>query len=465
MNKYLTVQEILNVTGGKLLYGNEEEQCKSFSRNTKEINNGDIYVGFKGEKNDGSKFYMEAFEQGAKGCIINKIEGLNPNKIEGKFIIEVKDTVDAIGKMAALKREKYNIPVIAITGSVGKTSTKDAVASVVSEKYKTLKTKGNMNNHIGMPMTILKLKDEEALVVEMGMNHFGEISKLTNIAKPTVAIITNIGTAHIGNLGSRENILKAKLEILEGLAKDGTLIINNDNDLLHKWNEENSTCKVFTYGINNKSMIMAKNIEYNEKGSEYDLTVNLDEAEKKNEGKIQVPVGGEAFVYNSLAAISVGKILNIEDEKIKKGIKEFELSKMRLDVQKVERGYTVINDCYNANYDSMKSAIQYLNKMQGKRKIAVLGDMLELGEFSKKLHEDVGKEVTSNNIDILITVGKEAKNIAKVAQENGVEHVYSYDGNQEAIEKLRKILEADDAVLVKASNSMNFKEIVENIIK
>ena len=138
---------------------------------------------------------------------------------------------------------------------------------------------------------------------------------------------------------------------------------------------------------------------------------------------------------------------------------------MRLDVQKVERGYTVINDCYNANYDSMKSAIQYLNKMQGKRKIAVLGDMLELGEFSKKLHEDVGKEVTSNNIDILITVGKEAKNIAKVAQENGVEHVYSYDGNQEAIEKLRKILEADDAVLVKASNSMNFKEIVENIIK
>ena len=465
MNKYLTVQEILNVTGGKLLYGNVEEQCKSFSRNTKEINAGDIYIGFKGERNDGSKFYEEAFNQGAKGCIINKVEGLEIKKFEGKFIIEVEDTVDAIGKIAELKREKYNIPVIAITGSVGKTSTKDVVASVVSEKYKTLKTQGNMNNHIGMPLTILRLDDEEALVVEMGMNHFGEISKLTNIAKPTVAIITNVGTAHIGNLGSRENILKAKLEILEGLAKDGTLIINNDNDLLHKWNEENTKYKVLTYGINNKSMIMAKNIEYTDKGSKYELAVNMDGKTTSDEEKIEVPVGGEAFVYNSLAGISVGKILNIEDEKIKKGIKEFELSKMRLDVQKVERGYTVINDCYNANFDSMKSSIQYLNKMQGKRKIAVLGDMLELGEFSQKLHEDVGMEVANNKIDILITVGKETKNTARVAQENGVEHVYSYDNNQEAIEKLRKILGVDDVVLVKASNSMNFKEIVENIIK
>ena len=175
MNKYLTVQEILDVTGGKLLYGNVEEQCKSFSRNTKEINAGDIYIGFKGERSDGSKFYEEAFNQGAKGCIINKVEGLEVKKFEGKFIIEVEDTVNAIGKIAKLKREKYNIPVIAITGSVGKTSTKDVVASVVSEKYKTLKTQGNMNNHIGMPLTILKLDDEEALVVEMGMNHFGEI--------------------------------------------------------------------------------------------------------------------------------------------------------------------------------------------------------------------------------------------------------------------------------------------------
>ena len=396
MSKYLTVQEILNVTGGKLLYGNEEEQCKSFSRNTKEINNGDIYVGFKGEKNDGSKFYMEAFEQGAKGCIINKIEGLNPNKIEGKFIIEVKDTVDAIGKMAALKREKYNIPVIAITGSVGKTSTKDAVASVVSEKYKTLKTKGNMNNHIGMPMTILKLKDEEALVVEMGMNHFGEISKLTNIAKPTVAIITNVGTAHIGNLGSRENILKAKLEILEG-ATNPTIIINNDNDLLHKWYEENKEkYNIKTYGIKEESDLNANNIKLESEKSFFDCGIR---GIKEN---IEVPVGGEHFILNSLCAILAGETLNIENKEIVEGIEEFELTKNRMDIYNLENGIKIINGAYNASFEAMQATLKSLGEFKENRKIAVLGDMYELGEFTKDLHEKVGVEAYNDKVDILI---------------------------------------------------------------
>lgn len=457
MEKKITVQDIVDVTRGTLIYGNKDEICENFSKNTKEIHNGDVYIGFKGERYDGGKFYEEAFLQGAKGCIINKISGLDIKHIEGKFVIQVDDTIEAIGEIARLKRSKYDIPVIAVTGSVGKTSTKDIIYSVVSQKYNTLKTQGNMNNHIGMPMTILGLKDHEALVIEMGMNHLGELSKLTNIAKPTIAVITNVGTAHIGNLGSRENILKAKLEILEGLQDHGFVVINNDNDLLYKWQKENEKFNVITYGINNESMNMAKNITYNDNSSRYELY--------PDKYKMDVPVGGEAFVYNSLAAISVGKLLDIPIDNITRGIKNFELSKMRLDIQKTEQGYTIINDCYNANYDSMKSAIEYLKATEGKRKIAVLGDMLELGEFSKELHEKVGKVVAENDIDILITVGSEAKNIANVAQKNGIEKVYTFENNKDATDKLKKILAVDDVALIKASNSMNFREIVCSLLQ
>ena len=454
-NTNLTLKEIIDVTNGNLLYGNENEECISFERDTRAIKDGDIFIGFKGETVDGGIRYKEALENGAKGCIINKCANENLEKIENKFILEVEDTILATQQIAKLKRKKYNIPVVAITGSVGKTSTKDIIASVVSEKYDVLKTQGNMNNHIGLPMTILGLRNHTAMVVEMGMNHFGEISTLTKIAKPTIAVITNVGTAHIGNLGSRENILKAKLEILEGLSKDGTVVINNDNDLLHKWYLENKdNYNIVTYGIENDSMEKAQDINYLESSSKYNL---------KNEGVIEVPVGGEAFVYNSLAAISVGKALGISMDKIKQGILKFELTKMRLDVQKSSKGYTIINDCYNANYDSMKSALQYLNRTTGNRKIAVLGDMLELGDFSKKLHEGVGNAVVENKVDILITVGKEAKNIAKIAIENNVE-THEYTDNNSAISKLKEILKPNDAVLVKASNSMNFKEIVSAIM-
>ena len=454
-NTNLTLKEIIDVTNGNLVYGNENEECISFERDTRAIKDGDIFIGFKGETVDGGIRYKEALENGAKGCIINKCANENLEKIENKFILEVEDTILATQQIAKLKRKKYNIPVVAITGSVGKTSTKDIIASVVSEKYDVLKTQGNMNNHIGLPMTILGLRNHTAMVVEMGMNHFGEISTLTKIAKPTIAVITNVGTAHIGNLGSRENILKAKLEILEGLSKDGTVVINNDNDLLHKWYLENKdNYNIVTYGIENDSMEKAQDINYLESSSKYNL---------KNEGVIEVPVGGEAFVYNSLAAISVGKALGIGMDKIKQGILKFELTKMRLDVQKSSKGYTIINDCYNANYDSMKSALQYLNRTPGNRKIAVLGDMLELGDFSKKLHEGVGNAVIENKVDILITVGKEAKNIAKIAIENNVE-TYEYTDNNSAISKLKEILNSEDVVLVKASNSMNFKEIVSAIM-
>ena len=214
--KNLTVKDILYVTKGKLISGSEDYECENFSKDTRIINNGDIYLGIKGEKFDGSIFWKEALDKGAEGVIVENIEITEDEKntYKNKIIIVVKNVLEALYKIAEAKRDLYNIPVIAVTGSVGKTSTKDIIANVVSQKYKTLKTIGNNNNNIGLPFTILRLKDEEAAVLEMGMNHSGEISLLSKIAKPDICVITNIGTSHIGNLGSRDNILKAKLEEL-----------------------------------------------------------------------------------------------------------------------------------------------------------------------------------------------------------------------------------------------------------
>lgn len=279
----------------------------------------------KGEKFDGNKFWETALENGADTVIIQGVNFKEKDieKWKNKNIIKVEDTLEALYEIAKYKRSLYNIPVIAITGSVGKTSTKDMVANVVSQKYKTLKTQGNHNNNVGLPFTILELQDEEAMVLEMGMNHFGEISLLTSIAKPTMCVITNIGTSHIGNLGSRENILKAKLEILEG-SKEPVVVINNDNDLLHKWYEENKeNINIHTYGIKENSMLNATNIKLEEQSSSFECKIN-----RKVEN-IKVNVGGEHFVLNALCALTVGKLLEISNDKLVYGIENFELTQKR----------------------------------------------------------------------------------------------------------------------------------------
>ena len=456
LNHKIRLKEILNITNGKLIIGNEEKICENFCRDSREVKEEDVYLGIKGENLNGSIYFEEAFKNGAKGAILQDIEITKDQieKYQDKFIIIVENTIKAMQQIAKYKRNLYNIPVVAITGSVGKTSTKDMVSSVISKQFNTLKTEGNYNNHIGVPLTIFRLKNEDAMVIEMGMNHLGEISTLSKIANPTVAVITNVGTAHIGNLGSRENILKAKLEILEGLDDKGYIVINNDNDLLHKWYLENKEkYNIITYGIENESKYMAENIIYNENGSRYTL--------KGTNQKVEVPIGGNHFVQNSLCAIAVGSIFNIPIEKILKGIDDFELTKKRMDIITLENNITVINDCYNANYDSMKAALEYLGNIKEKRKIAILGDMLELGKYSEELHKNVGKEVLKNKIDILITVGMDAKYIAKAAQ--GIKQIIVCNSNKEAIEEINKIKQQNDCILLKASNGMNFGEILEGI--
>lgn len=440
------------------IYNEIDININKVTIDTRKVDYNDCYIGIKGEKNDGNDFYMEAFLKGASLVILDKFieneEVINYLKDNNKSIIVVKDTVKVLGSIAKYKREQVTIPVVAITGSAGKTSTKDMVYSVLKEKYNAHKTIGNQNNHLGLPLTVLSLEEEnEVLVLEMGMNHLGEISYLTNIAKPNVAVITNVGTAHIGLLGSRENILKAKLEILDGLSSDGILIINLDNDLLNKWYYDNKDkYNIKTIGIESDADYKATNICENEDGSTF-LCLN---------NKYRVPVGGKHFIYNALVSIAVGGFFEIPSSSVKKGILNFELSSNRMNI--IEKDdITIIDDSYNANYDSMSYAIKYLGSLEG-RNIAVLGTMKELGNYSKKLHSDIGSLISREEIDILITVGEDTEFINEGAINNGfVGNSYHFDNNIDAINLINSVKRKDDNILIKASNSLKFNEIVKRI--
>ena len=505
----MQVQDFLKLIDGKIITGSGETVVNDFYKDSRLVRKNGTYIAIIGEKFDGNDFVEKAIDAGASVCIISKE---NANVVEkakknNTTLVLVADTLKALQEIAKYKRSLFNIPVVAVTGSVGKTSTKDMIASVLSSKYNTLKTKGNMNNNIGMPMTILELNDENAMVVEMGMNHFGEIELLTDIAKPTIAVITNIGTAHIGNLGSRENILKAKLEILDGMKKK-ILVINNDNDLLHKFyleNKDNPEIEIHTYGIENESEVMGYNIRLGEDSSWFDCRIENDSENKssvnnisirrnhtiendlenkssvnnvsigkentidndvKNEFSIEVPVGGLHFIYNSLCAITVANLLNLNQSEIKCGIKNFVPTKNRMDITKLKNGVTIINDSYNASFDSMQMLLNYLSNFTAKRRIAVLGDMLELGEFSKELHEKVGKEVAKNNVDILIVSGENSKYIAEKAIKDGMnkENVYYFDNGNKIYNFVKKIWREGDCILFKASNGMRFFEIADKLI-
>jgi len=453
------VKDLIEKCNGKLIIGNENTILENFCKDTRILNKNDIYVGIKGENFEGSTLYKEAFLNGAKGCILNnsiEIDYEYLKTLNDKFLVIVEDTIKCLQDLATYKRSLYNIPVVGITGSVGKTSTKDIIASVLSKKYKVHKTEGNYNNHIGVPLTILSLKDEEALVVEMGMNNLGEISVLTKIAKPTVSVITNVGTAHIGNLGSRENILKAKLEILEGMNESGILVINNDNDLLHQYYLKNKDNNIITFGTINESKYIAKDISSDESSSNYNLNIS----NINHNFKVNLP--GNHQILNSLCAISIGILFNIPIEDIKDGINNFELTKRRMQIEKINN-ITIINDCYNANIDSMKNAIDYLGSLKNTRKIAILGDMLELGNYSESLHRELGKIVLNNNIDILITVGDATKYTIDEVRKDKLTNVYAFDNNKEALIKIKELIQEEDTLLIKSSLGMNFIEIYNGI--
>lgn len=439
----MTVKDIIKICDGKLLCGDENIVCENFSKDTRTINFGDVYVGIKGENFDGNLFYKDAIKNGASVCILD-----NENVVEEKLgtIIIVNDSILVLGALASYKRDLYDIPVIAITGSVGKTSVKDMIHEVLKMKYNVLCTKENYNNNIGVPLTILGLKNHNALIVEMGMNHMKELSYLSKIAKPTMALITNIGTAHIGNLGSRENILKAKLEVLDGM-NGGKLFINNDDDMLQKVQYGS----LVTIGIKNKSDYMATDINEDAFSSQF----------KINNQDIKLNVGSNAFIYNALFAYAVGEYLGVSKENIETALENFKLSPHRLEKFETKK-YTIIDDTYNASLDSVKNSLGLLSKVLG-RKVFVFADILEIDNFAKEIHEEVAENIIENNIDITICVGNQSKYTYEKLKSNKKE-TYYFENNSDLINNLNSILKEKDTILIKGSHSMKLIEVV-NFLK
>lgn len=444
----LRVSEIAKVCGGEF---NIDTEITSVAIDTRKIEKGCLFICIKGERFDAHRFIDEAFEKGAAAVMISE-----DVKIDKPYI-KVDDTAKQMLSLAGYYRSKFDIPIVALTGSVGKTTTKEFTHLVVNSKYKAIKTLGNLNNEIGLPQMLFMLDSStEAAVIEMGMNHFGEIHRLSTATQPTVGIITNIGVSHIENLGSREGILEAKLEILDGLKKGAPLLLNGDNDLLST--VKNDDYKIYFYAVDNDADFKAVDIKENPNSTSF--TVQYFGKERS----ITIPAIGKHNVYNALAAFAVGILLDIDAETAADALKNYEPSGMRQKVVEIN-GITSIEDCYNASPDSMKAGITTLAGIQACKKIAVLSDMLELGEYSEQAHYDVGTMAAENKIDYLLCVGNDAKYIVDGARDNGLLNAYLFDSKQSLTDKLFEIAEKGDAVLFKASRGMKLEEVISEIYK
>ncbi|MBE6748900.1 MAG: UDP-N-acetylmuramoyl-tripeptide--D-alanyl-D-alanine ligase [Ruminococcaceae bacterium] len=426
-------------------------KIRTISTDSRVIDENTLFIALKGERFDANDFVDDVLEKNAKAVICSRYNGKSDR------VLLVEDTGKALLDIAKGYREKFNIPFVALTGSVGKTTTKGMVHAVLSEKFNTLKTQGNLNNEIGVPKTLFCIDNShEAAVIEMGMNHFNEISRLTNAVKPDIGIITNVGTAHIENLGSREGILKAKYEITEGMEKGAPLIINGDNDMLATINTDDF--EVIKFGVEQDDLYMkAENIRFLPDGSEFTAICESEQVEAF------VPAVGIHNVYNALCAMCVGKKLGFTLQEASNALKNFAPEGMRQNVRQV-MDYTFIEDCYNANPDSMKASLVTLNTIKKTRSIAVLGDMLELGSFSDEAHFTVGKFAAEQKTDIVLTFGEASKFTEKGAKENGA-LTKAFMDKDELTNYLKSILKENDTVLFKGSRSMKMEEIFQALYK
>ena len=451
----MNVDEIIKATGGRLTGDTGSRMVSGISTDSRTIQPGDLFIPLAGENFDGHDYIERAFEQGAAAALVQK----DTCHFPGKTLIRVKDTLKALQELAAYYRSRFSIPFVGITGSVGKTSTKEMVACGLGIKYNVLKNEGNLNNEIGLPLTIFRLDDKhEAAVLEMGMSGFGEISALTAIVRPKVGIITNIGISHIEKLGSRQNILRAKLELLEGLQPGGLLVLNGD-DIMLSGVKGLLTQRTVSYGFEEGVDYQAYNIQSRgEYGIDFSITVG------GRDHRIHIPAPGVHNVYNALAAVAVGYELGVSMEEIGEGLSRFNPGKMRLNIVKAN-GLKVINDAYNSSPQSVKAALDVLEELNADRRIAVLGDMLELGDWSAQAHLDTGKQAAGMRLDYIVTVGSRAAGIAKGAVEAGFnpERASAFQSNAEALQYLLKIIQKNDAILVKGSRGIKMEEIVNSL--
>lgn len=447
----LSIREVVTACRGRLICGDDELVFSGVSTDTRTIEPGMLFIPIRGENFDGHKFIDKAIENGAAAVL---------TELGGEYsvpAVRVEDTRRAMGRLASYYLNKLNIPTVAITGSVGKTTTKDMVASVLAKRYNVYKTQGNLNNDIGVPLTVFALKPyHTAAVIEMGMNHFGEISYLTSIVKPDVALITNVGVSHIENLGSREGILKAKCEIFEGLKSGGTAIVNGDDDMLSTL--RGSLKGLVMFGTDASLDWYADNIR--ERGLDgIDCTIHGNGSSVCFDVSISVP--GRHMVLNALAAAAAGYALGMSAEEIKAGVEDFKPTKMRLDI--IHSGdLTIINDAYNSNPVSAMAAVDVLAAEEGVR-CAVLGDMFELGSFAPKLHYDLGEYTAKKGIDIIVAVGELSRELYEGAKQVRNKDVYYFKTQEEFLENIDSIIRGKMTVLVKASRGMKFEKTTEKL--
>ena len=451
----ISIKEVLAATGGKLLCGCENEEICNISTNSREIKKGSLFVPIVGERHDGHKFIDSALQNGATAVICIDSSFCNGEK---NWIL-VNDTKKGLQNLAAYYRSKFDIPIIGVTGSVGKTTTKEITAAALSAKKKVLKTEGNYNSQIGVPITVFGIeKSDDIAVIEMGMSYPGEMERLAEIVKPTHAIVTNIGISHIENLKTQENIMKEKLHIKDYVDGKGIVYLNGDDELL--WREKgNINERVKSFGLSKRNDIYAAEII--NKGTYTEFSVEIG-------GKIEwfrINTIGEHNILNAVAGIGLAKDLGIEIDDIREGLLQFKPIDKRQVIEELENGIIIIDDSYNASPDSITSGLSVLNMIEAEgKKIAVLADMLELGEYSEEAHYKLGKTAIEMGIRNIITIGKHAKEIAHGAKDADKEcKTESFDNNEETIEYLKGVLKKGDVVLVKGSRSMKTDEIVKGL--
>ena len=459
----LSIEEVLKATGGKLLQGKEGTFFRGIATDSRTVAEGELFIALKGARFDGHHYALEALEKMAGGVVIEeeKVGDIRWNGYLSRAVIVVKDTLRALGDLALDRRRRYQTPVVALTGSNGKTTTKEMISACLETTFPILKTKGNLNNLIGLPLTLLNLTEKERVVIlEMGMNVPGEIRRLTEIAEPDVGLITNIQKVHLEGMGSLERLKEEKGELFRRMKKNGMIIVNRDDprviDLANEF-----FGKRITFAIENPADVMAKEVRLRPaEGTSFTLRIEGEEVE------ITLPLFGRHFVLDALSAIAIASLFGIEVEKAKEALERLQPFSMRMEIVHLEGGKTLINDAYNANPRSMELALETLSEVKGKgRAIAVLGDMLELGSFTEEAHQYLGQKVKALSIDLLLTLGEEAPVVAESAIRHGLppERAKVVESHREVISILKQIMREGDWVLVKGSRRMAMEKIVEGL--
>lgn len=449
-----TLETIAKIVGGNLVTTSMKDVIvEGVSTDTRDIKLHNLFIPLVGAKYDGHTFAFDAIKKGAIATLWDKN---HPTPYLDAGIIVVDDTLKAYQKLANSYLKATKSKVIGITGSNGKTGTKDILASILKENFRVHKTAKNLNNEIGVPKTIMEMDlDDEAIVLEMGMERFGEISVLTNIANPDIAVITNIGDSHLLELGTKENIARAKFEILEGLKPDGIFIFNNDDDILREVIREYSISqRVIKIGTREDSDVIIRPIRSDESGSSFSI----------GEYAYSIPFIGKHQIYNVSVAITIAGLLGMDYASIVKGLSKVKLTGMRMELMHLP-SFDVLNDCYKSNPQSLMSCIETVYTMKGyKNKILILSDMLELGENEEKLHFNVGEKIDRDRIDYVICVGDLAKEIYNGANRNfNVKNLFYFETKGEVIEKVREIISEDTLIMVKGSRGMKLEEIIEKL--